>query len=173
MQSRVEADAKEARLKAKLLQEELKKAQKQLRRSEAEEGQLEAEHAQQTACVAAAERELANLGIDEAAIAASEAAVTTHTAAVQHWQRQCRDLASSLGYMIDFKYTDPRSGFDRSTVKGVLARLVRLKNPEEALALEVAAGAKLTNIVVTDESVGALAHSLLKHSASLFRPRYR
>jgi len=44
---------------------------------------------------------------------------------------------------VDFAYRDPERGFDRGRVKGVVARLVRVKDASAATALEVAAGGKL------------------------------
>lgn len=63
-------------------------------------------------------------------------------------------LAASLGHLLNFNYSDPRPGFDRSKVKGVLARLVRVNDLQDATALEVAAGAKLTHVVVDTEETG-------------------
>jgi structural maintenance of chromosome 2 len=38
---------------------------------------------------------------------------------------------------VDFRYRDPVRGFDRSKVKGVVARLIRIKDSSAVLALEV------------------------------------
>lgn len=57
---------------------------------------------------------------------------------------------------IDFSYADPTPNFDRSKVKGVVASLISLP-PEDhpkSTALEIAAGAKLYNVVVENEQVG-------------------
>ena len=53
---------------------------------------------------------------------------------------------------MDFQYRDPERGFDRSSVKGVVAKLVRVKDPANATALEVAAGGKLYQVVVDTEA---------------------
>ena len=53
---------------------------------------------------------------------------------------------------MDFQYRDPERGFDRSSVKGVVAKLVRVKDPADATALEVAAGGKLYQVVVDTEA---------------------
>lgn len=45
-----------------------------------------------------------------------------------------------------FQYSDPRPGFDRSKVFGVVARLVRVTDASAATALEVAAGGKLYQV---------------------------
>lgn len=47
---------------------------------------------------------------------------------------------------MDFQYRDPDRGFDRAAVKGVVARLVRVKDPATTTALEVAAGGKLYQV---------------------------
>jgi len=47
---------------------------------------------------------------------------------------------------IDFRYSAPERGFDRSRVKGVVANLTRVADPATATALEVAAGGKLYQV---------------------------
>lgn len=47
---------------------------------------------------------------------------------------------------MDFQYKDPDRGFDRASVKGVVAKLVRVKDPATTTALEVAAGGKLYQV---------------------------
>jgi structural maintenance of chromosome 2 len=53
---------------------------------------------------------------------------------------------------MEFHYRDPERAFDRSSVKGVVAKLVRVKDPANATALEVAAGGKLYQVVVDTEA---------------------
>jgi len=55
---------------------------------------------------------------------------------------------------LDFKFTDPESNFDRSKVKGVIAKLMRVSDPAAAAALEVVAGGKLYQVVVDTEVTG-------------------
>lgn len=47
---------------------------------------------------------------------------------------------------IDFRYSDPERNFDRSRVKGVVAKLARVADPAASTALEVAAGGKLYQV---------------------------
>ena len=47
---------------------------------------------------------------------------------------------------LEFVYRDPERGFDRSRVKGVVAKLVRVADPATSTALEVAAGGKLYQV---------------------------
>lgn len=44
---------------------------------------------------------------------------------------------------LDFQFRDPERGFDRARVKGVMAKLVRIRDAATTTALEVAAGGKL------------------------------
>lgn len=47
---------------------------------------------------------------------------------------------------ISFHYRDPVTNFDRRSVYGVVCRLMKLKDPKFATALEIAAGGKVTTI---------------------------
>lgn len=55
---------------------------------------------------------------------------------------------------LSFEYSDPVRGFDRSKVKGIVANLIKVKDPTTATALEVAAGGKLFQVVVDDAITG-------------------
>ncbi|KAJ4972330.1 hypothetical protein NE237_005429 [Protea cynaroides] len=55
---------------------------------------------------------------------------------------------------IQFTYRDPERNFDHSKVKGVVAKLVKVKDSSTMTALEVAAGGKLFNVVVDTENTG-------------------
>ena len=50
------------------------------------------------------------------------------------------DAAADLN--LGFQFNDPVRGFDRSRVKGMLARLLRIRDAEMAVALEVRMGEK-------------------------------
>jgi len=63
-------------------------------------------------------------------------------------------LSAQLEGRLAFNYSDPVRGFDRSKVKGLVARLVEVKRSEHATALEVVAGAKLYQVVVDEAITG-------------------
>lgn len=65
-----------------------------------------------------------------------------HTATHTH----CTIPHPLLPTAIDFRYSDPERGFDRSRVKGVVAKLTRVADPSTSTALEVAAGGKLYQV---------------------------
>jgi hypothetical protein len=52
---------------------------------------------------------------------------------------------------LDFRYSSPEPGFQKERVKGVVAKLVRLRDEATTTALEVAAGGKLYQVVVDSE----------------------
>ncbi|VVA10918.1 PREDICTED: structural maintenance of [Prunus dulcis] len=72
---------------------------------------------------------------------------------VQKLKDEMRNLSGQLAN-VDFTYRDPEKNFDRSKVKGVVARLIKVKDSSTMTALEVTAGGKLFNVVVDTESTG-------------------
>lgn len=52
-------------------------------------------------------------------------------------------LSAQLAGRLNFEYKDPTKNFDRSRVKGLVAKLVQVKDPTHSTALEVAAGGRL------------------------------
>ncbi|KAK4734311.1 hypothetical protein R3W88_008572 [Solanum pinnatisectum] len=78
---------------------------------------------------------------------------TIEVEAIQKLKDEIRVLSSRLSN-IDFTYSDPVKSFNRSKVKGVVAKLIKVKDSSAMTALEVAAGGKLFNIVVDTEDTG-------------------
>jgi structural maintenance of chromosome 2 len=63
-------------------------------------------------------------------------------------------LSVQLEGRLRFNYSDPVRGFDRSKVKGLVAKLLSVKKLEHATALEVVAGGKLYQVVVDEAITG-------------------
>ena len=63
-------------------------------------------------------------------------------------------LSAQLQGRLNFKYSDPVRGFDRSKVKGLVAKLIEVKDSKHATALEVVAGGKLFQVVVDEAITG-------------------
>lgn len=55
-------------------------------------------------------------------------------------------LTAQLAGRLSFQYENPMPGFDRSRVKGLVARLVTVKDPAHSTALEVVAGGRLYQV---------------------------
>ena len=68
----------------------------------------------------------------------------------------CGAINARLGARLAFEFRDPEKGFDRSRVKGMVARLIKVKDDSAATALEIAAGAKIQQVVVDTETTGKL-----------------
>jgi structural maintenance of chromosome 2 len=63
-------------------------------------------------------------------------------------------LTAQLESRLAFNYTDPVRGFDRSKVKGIVAKLIKVHNADHSTALEVVAGGKLFQVVVDEAITG-------------------
>ena len=74
------------------------------------------------------------------------------TSSVEELSGIVETLTSQLGSRLAFDYSDPVRGFDRSKVKGLVAKLIQVQDPIHATALEVVAGGKLYQVVV-DEAI--------------------
>ncbi|GMP69884.1 hypothetical protein CsSME_00028971 [Camellia sinensis var. sinensis] len=72
---------------------------------------------------------------------------------VQKLEDEIRIISAQLAN-VDFTYHDPVKNFDRTRVKGVVAKLIKVKDGSTMTALEVAAGGKLFNIIVDTENTG-------------------
>lgn len=75
---------------------------------------------------------------------------------ISNLENTVQTLSAQLKGRLAFEYSDPVRGFDRSKVKGLVARLISVdKNKTEyATALEVVAGGKLFNVVVDEAITG-------------------
>ena len=69
-------------------------------------------------------------------------------------QEKVDTLSAQLEGRLAFNYSDPVRGFDRSKVKGLVARLIDIKLPKHSTALEVVAGGKLYQVVVDEAITG-------------------
>jgi structural maintenance of chromosome 2 len=67
-----------------------------------------------------------------------------------------QNLSTQLNARLHFEFKDPVRNFDRSKVKGLVARLIRVPQAYHATALEIAAGAKLYQVVVDTEETGKM-----------------
>ncbi|KAK8343974.1 hypothetical protein V6Z12_A07G050000 [Gossypium hirsutum] len=72
---------------------------------------------------------------------------------IQKLNDTVQDLSAQLAN-VQFTYCDPVKNFDRSKVKGVVVKLIKVKDSSAMAALEVSAGGKLFNVVVDTENTG-------------------
>ena len=151
-----QSEAKQAAVKAKHADKQLGEQRKLCVAKQAEAAALAKELAGQKAKLEALHAAVRASPYDADVAAAAEATRVREAEAVRQTQDRVDALAGQLA-QLDFSFSDPERGFDRSRVKGVLARLIRVKEPACATALEVAAGGKLYQVVVdTDDTAKAL-----------------
>lgn len=79
---------------------------------------------------------------------------------IRSCERDVDEASQGLSSRLDFRYTDPYRNFNRNSVKGVLANLLETKHEWCALALEIAAGGKLYQVVADNDET---AKAILKH----------
>ena len=101
------------------------------------------------------EAELTKLGFEPG----REEALYQQEAALQKQVRTLREQADAMKRKvasIDFSYSDPSPGFDRSKVKGLVAQLFHLDKDKTraGTALEICAGGRLYNVVVDSAETG-------------------
>ncbi|KAI3815898.1 hypothetical protein L1987_15581 [Smallanthus sonchifolius] len=99
------------------------------------------------------EKALKALSYEEGQMESLEKDRMVESEAVHRIKEEIRNISSRLGN-IEFSYRDPVKNFDRSKVKGVVAKLIKVKNRSTMTALEVCAGGKLYNVVLDTENTG-------------------
>ena len=107
------------------------------------------------------ESDLGRLGFEDG----KEEAMYQQEGSLQKQIRSLREQADTMKRKvanIDFSYSDPSPGFDRSKVKGLIAQLFALdkEKTQAGTALEICAGGRLYNVVVDSAETGT---QLLQH----------
>lgn len=154
VQKQQQADAERAKLAIAHLQKDLQTAAAECKTKLQEDATIVEELAAAHSAVDTANQTVSAVPMDMDEVSSLERSAQQQRATVNTYREKCRSIAAGIGHILNFAYNDPRQGFDRRTVKGVLARLVRVKDPTHATALEVAAGGKLSHIVVDTDHVG-------------------
>ncbi|KAG2446681.1 hypothetical protein HYH02_008249 [Chlamydomonas schloesseri] len=150
-QTAADAAAAEADLAVKHLTKQLAEQRKAAAAKEKEGATLGKELEKNRAKVAECTSRLQSLSFDEAGLHTMEARREECRVAVQ----RCRDAVRGLegeASAARFDYTPPSRNFDTRKVHGPVATLVTVTDPAAALALEVAAGGKLHQVVVDDDA---------------------
>jgi len=153
--SAAETEIKAADTKVKHNSEQLKKKQIEMKKTEAE-------YKRDSGALGKYEKEVADLELRLGKIQYEEGMVER----LEGQQRNLRQEVAGLRNTVDgaqsrypalnFQYKDPERNFDRRKVKGVAAKLFRVKDERFCTGLETAAGGKLYNVVVDTEQVGKL-----------------
>ncbi|CAI9097454.1 OLC1v1033885C1 [Oldenlandia corymbosa var. corymbosa] len=131
-------------------EKELKEKTKQLSSKQEEALAVESELNSRKNDVEKVKRSLESLPYKEGEMEALQKDRAAELEIVQQLKDEVRILSSQLAN-VDFTYKDPTENFDRTKVKGVVAKLIKVKDSSTMTALEVAAGGKLFNVLVDTE----------------------
>ncbi|KAH6788453.1 structural maintenance of chromosomes 2 [Perilla frutescens var. frutescens] len=148
-----ETELKQLENKINHVEKELKEKKSQLSSTSKKAAAIENELNVKGKEVEIVKKKLESLSYDENLMESLQKDRTTELEMVQKFEKKAHELSSRLG-RVEFNYRDPEKNFDRSRVKGVVAKLINVKDSSAVVALEVAAGGKLFNVVVDTENTG-------------------
>ncbi|XP_052188076.1 structural maintenance of chromosomes protein 2-1-like [Diospyros lotus] len=148
-----ETELKQLKTKINHAEKELKEKTQQLLSKREEAVAVEHEFNVRRKEVETIKLALESLAYEEGQMEALQKDHAAELEMVQKLKEETRILSAQLAN-VDFTYRDPVSNFDRSRVKGVVAKLIKVKDGSAMTALEVTAGGKLFNIVVDTENTG-------------------
>ncbi|XP_031392590.1 structural maintenance of chromosomes protein 2-1-like [Punica granatum] len=148
-----ETELKQLKTKITHCEKELKEKKQQLRSKAEEAVAVENELQVRKKDVDNVQQALESLPYKEGEMEALQKDRASELELVQKLKEEIRILSAQLSN-VQFTYRDPVKNFDRSKVKGVVARLIKVKDSQTMIALEVAAGGKLFNVVVDTENTG-------------------
>ncbi|PWA79687.1 RecF/RecN/SMC [Artemisia annua] len=150
---KAETELKQLKTKITHSEKELKENKSKLSSKQGEAVAVEKELKVRQKDVENVEKALKSLLYEEGQMESLQKDRMIESEAVHKIREEIRMISSRLGN-VDFSYRDPVKNFDRSKVKGVVAKLVKVKDSSAMTALEVCAGGKLFNVVVDSESTG-------------------
>lgn len=152
-QTEADAEAQAADMRAKHAAKAAQDKKRALGAKQAEAAKLQRELEKAEREAEAARAKVSAAGYDEREAAELDRAKAEAQAQVRRHKEAAEALSVQVGAGVDVAWNPPQ-GFDRSKVKGVVARLVRVADERAALALEVAAGGQLYHLVVEDDASG-------------------
>ena len=153
--SRLNIDIKSKENELEISRQDLANTQKKFENSLNSHDSSKSELVQLAAEIAEIERQVQGLRIDE----------MENNINAMHQQRlqleeSIMNAERELGRMganrFGLNYSDPEPGFDRSKVKGRVIRLITMKNPKYARALEAGSGGSLFSVVVENDAIASI-----------------
>jgi len=149
-----EAKAKNAKMKIDHLVNALKGVKKDMDKESTSSMALASKRATALSKVQGLHAKLGELDFDIDAFSLLEQEKVDLDSVTADLKDTVETLSAQLEGRLRFKYSDPVRGFDRSKVKGIVARLVSVHRPENATALEIVAGSRLYQVVVDEAITG-------------------
>ena len=118
--------------------EELKRCEERVKRcaSDAASGENALRACEER--IQSARSELSSVAFDASEFDRLEARVSGLERECSGLRRSLEEAESEVSSSVQFRYTDPEPGFDRSRVKGVVAELIEVREERYSQAVEVA-----------------------------------
>ncbi|CAM9911302.1 unnamed protein product [Pylaiella littoralis] len=154
--SAADARAKQGTARIKHLKATAKSTEREMKAAEKQVSSLRKDRDAAQSRVDKAEQGLESLGYDKRQEEGLDGEREEEERAVDRLRETVDRLSAQVAGRLNFEYRDPERNFDRSRVKGMVAKLVQVKDPAHSTALEVAAGGKLYQVVVDNEGTGKL-----------------
>eukprot|EP00939_MAST-03C_sp_MAST-3C-sp1_P002738 g2738.t1 len=152
--SKSEAEIGQIELKLKHRNGESKKVAKQLKKEEKKHATLAKQLQKADAEVKRIQSKITGLRYDESEESELEKKVEIRERELAELDERIEALTAKLSRFVNFTYHRPSASFDPSRVKGLVGRLVKVKDASMTTAVEVAAGGRLYQLVVDSEKTG-------------------
>ncbi|KAH7423215.1 hypothetical protein KP509_12G044400 [Ceratopteris richardii] len=130
-------ESKQAKTRIHHLEEELKERKRQLASKKEEANALDKELQSKRTEIEKIRNALSCIPIEEGRLESLEKLKEQELEAIGKLEAEINEISAQLGSM-NFHYSDPVKNFERTRVKGVVARLMHVKDIMAATALEVA-----------------------------------
>ncbi|XP_035787284.1 structural maintenance of chromosomes protein 2-like [Anopheles albimanus] len=143
--------AAEAATTIKQSEMELKHTQQVLREKQGNMNNSDAAYLEDKRKLAKVEAQIGTMEQELAATGYEEGSMESLASRRQTLQTEIRGLRSELdrrnAHRWELQYRDPEPGFDRRSVKGMVAKLLKVKDPKYAQALGTVAGGNLYSVI--------------------------
>eukprot|EP00531_Pseudo-nitzschia_arenysensis_P016854 CAMPEP_0116127038 /NCGR_PEP_ID=MMETSP0329-20121206/6636_1 /TAXON_ID=697910 /ORGANISM="Pseudo-nitzschia arenysensis, Strain B593" /LENGTH=1215 /DNA_ID=CAMNT_0003621129 /DNA_START=198 /DNA_END=3845 /DNA_ORIENTATION=- len=149
-----EAKVKQATMKIKHLTKSLTSVEKQMKKEQKSAETLNKRRDASSAKAEKLQNVLSELNFNQDDYTELDQEKDNLTSSVEELNEIVQTLTAKLGSRLAFDFSDPVRGFDRSKVKGLVAKLIEVQDPVHATALEVVAGGKLYQVVVDEAITG-------------------
>jgi len=149
-----DARVKQATMKMKHLKTSIKAVEKDMKKEEKSAEKLAAQKEKLSQKVDTIKSKIKSINFPSQDFDNLENEKDDLTNSIGNLQDLVDTLTAQLQGRLSFNYSDPVRGFDRSKVKGMIARLIHVKESKHATALEVVAGGRLYQVVVDEAITG-------------------
>ncbi|KAK3869016.1 hypothetical protein Pcinc_025643 [Petrolisthes cinctipes] len=154
------ASITEAKTATKQAEMKLKHSKSELKRKDQEMQNTAAQYTKDKGLVDRIEQEVTNIKTKLDQLDYDDSKVEELEGEKQMLNRQLFSLQEKIEGMesrypqLCFNYKDPEPNFNRASVKGLVCKLIKLRDASTSTALEVTAGGKLYNVIVDSEVTG-------------------